>query len=60
MLKIYDIRFNDYVCLLPNVLSGIVVVGLRRAWISPAAACIALYSEDILGKGRLSGNNYIL
>ena len=45
------------VCLSPNVVIGLVGVGLRRAWVSSAAACVAASSEDIIGKFSVSGGN---
>ena len=37
-------------CLSPNVASGLVGVGLRRAWDRSTAACVAASLEDTLGK----------
>ena len=35
-------------------------VGLRREWVRSNAACVYEYSEDILGKGRIYGKNYVV
>ena len=35
-------------------------VGLRRAWIRSAAACIATYFEDSLGKVSVYGENDVV
>ena len=45
---------NYYVYLLPIFVSGLVGVGLRRLWVRSAAAYVTVYSDDILGNGRLA------
>ena len=45
------------ICLSPNVVSGLVGVGLRREWVSSTAACVAAYCEDSLGKVSVAGEN---
>ena len=45
------------VCLSPDVLSGIVGVGLRRAWVRSTAACVAESLEDIIGKVSVARKN---
>ena len=37
-------------CLSPNVVSGLVGVGLRRAWVRSADACVAASFEYSVGK----------
>ena len=41
-------------------MSGLGWVGLRRAFVRCITACISAYSDDILGKGRLSGNYFVV
>ena len=53
-------NFTSSVCLLHSVVSGILGFGLRRAYIRFAAVCVAASSEEILGKGRLDGNNSVV
>ena len=47
---------NDF-CLSPNVVSGLVGVGLRRLRVSSAAACVAASCEDSLDKVSVAGKN---
>ena len=43
MLKIPVNCSRAAVCLLPNVVSGILGVGLRGAWVRSVAACVGTY-----------------
>ena len=59
-MKISAICLRSTVCLSPNVVSGLVRVGLRRVWVSSAAVYIAEYFEDILGKVSVGGGNSVV
>ena len=50
LLKMSASFWSYAACLSPDVMSGIVGVGLRRVWVRSAAACVAKSLEDILGK----------
>ena len=54
LLKMSASFWSYAACLSPDVMSGIVGVGLRRVWVRSAAACIAKSLEDILGKVSVS------
>ena len=56
-MKISASFLRAAVCLSPKVVSGLVRVGLRRVWVRYAAACVATYFEDSLGKVSFSGEN---
>ena len=60
MLKISVICFRSAVCLFPRVVSGLVGIGLRNAFVRSATACVYVSSEDILGNGRVYGKNYVV
>ena len=49
-----DVRF------IPSVLRGLLGSWLSNACVRPAAACVAAYSEDVLGNGRVSGKNFVV
>ena len=57
MLKISASCFRAAVCLLPNAVSGLVGAGLRRAWVSSTAACVAPYVDEIIGTVTVAGEN---
>ena len=44
-------------CLYPNVVSGLVGVGLRRDLVRSVAACVAASLEESLGNVSVSGGN---
>ena len=50
LLKISDSCLRATVCFPPNSVSGIVGVGLKRAWVRCTASFFAASSEDSLGK----------
>ena len=45
------------VCLSPNVVSGLVGVGLRRAWVRSVSVCVSASCEDSLDKVSAAGEN---
>ena len=49
LLNISASCLSAAVCLSPNAVSGLVGVRLRRAWVRPEAACIAVSFDEILG-----------
>ena len=55
LLKISVIFWSATVCLSTSVVSGLVGVMLRRAWVMSAAACVAESLEDSLGKVSVAG-----
>ena len=57
LLKISASFRSAAICLSPNVVSGLFGVGLRRACVRSAAACVAASLEDILGKFSVAGEN---
>ena len=48
------------VCLSPNVVRGILGVGLRRTWVRYTAACFAASLEYSIGKVSVSGGKYVV
>ena len=48
------------VCLSPNFVSGLVGVGLRRAWVRSASACVATSFEEIIGKVSVAEKNAVV
>ena len=48
------------VCLSPNFVSGLVGVGLRRAWVRSADACVTASYEDSLDKVSVSGGKSVV
>ena len=60
MLKISVNCFRGAVCLLTNAGIGIVGPGLSRAWVRSAAACVVVSFEEILGNGRVAGENSVM
>ena len=59
-LKFSASCFRAAVCLLNIVVSGLVGVGLRREWARSETACVAAYSEEIIGNGRVSGKKSVV
>ena len=55
LAKISTSYLGAAVCLSPKYVSGIVGIGLMRAWVRSAAACVAACFEEILGKVSVSG-----
>ena len=55
LVKIYVSCLRAAVCLSPNVVNGIVGVGLRRTWVMSTTACVAASFEESLGKVSVSG-----
>ena len=35
-------------------------IGLRRSWVRSEAACVAAYSEEILGNWRVAGGKSVV
>ena len=60
MFNISAIYFRAAVCLLPIFLSGLAGVGFSNACVRSAAACVAAYSEEILGNGRVAEKNSVV
>ena len=58
--NIYASFLRAAVCLSPNVVSGLVRVGLRREWFRYTAACVAASFEESLGKVSVSGKNAVV
>ena len=56
LVKIFSSFLSANVFLSPSVVSGLVGVGLRRSWFRFAAACVAEYCEEILGKVSVAEN----
>ena len=54
LVNIYVIFLRADVCLSPNVVSGIVGVGLSRVWLMSAAACVAASFDNIIGNVSVS------
>ena len=57
MVKISASCLRVAVFLSPNAVSGLVGVGLRRAWVRSLAACVAAYFDDIIGNVSEAGGN---
>ena len=55
ILKISVRWFRGAVCLSPNIVSGLVGVGLRRVWVRSASACVAASFDDIISNVRDTG-----
>ena len=55
MLKISASCSSYSICLSPNVVSGLVGGGFRRAWVRSATAYVAASFDDILGNVRVAG-----
>ena len=49
--------FRAAICLLPDFVSGLVGVGLRRAWVRSGATYVSKSFYDILGNVRFAGKN---
>ena len=60
MLKISTIYFKACVWFLPSVVIGIVGVGLRRMVLRSSTAWVSASFDNIVGKGRLVGNNSVV
>ena len=60
LLKIYARCRSAAVCLYPTVVSGLVGVELRKAWVRSADACVAAPLEDSLGKVSVSGKKSVV
>ena len=57
LVKISVSCLSSAVCLSPNVVIGIVVVGLSTLWVRSAAACVAPSCEDSIGKVSVPEGN---
>ena len=57
LLNIYASCLRASVCLSPNVVSGLVGVRLRRAWVRYMAACVDTSFEESLGKVSVAREN---
>ena len=60
MLNISASGFRAAVCLYPNVVSGVVGVGLIRVWMRSAAACVSASFDEIIGNVRVDGGNSVV
>ena len=60
MLKISVSLFRATICLLPNVVSRLVEVGLRRVWVRSLAACVSTPFYDILDNVMVDGEKYVV
>ena len=60
LVNISESCLRAAVCLYPNVVSGLVGVGLRRVWVRSTDACVAASFEDSLGKVSVSGEKYVV
>ena len=60
MLNIATRFLKAAVCLSPSCVSGIVGFRLRRDWVSTANTCISTFSDEILGKGMMNMNNFVV
>ena len=56
-MRIYASCLSDAVCLSPNVVIGLVRVGLRRVWVRYTSVCVASSCEDSLDKVSVAGKN---
>ena len=54
MFQIYKSCLRAAVCFYPKVMSGIVGVGLRRAWVRSSSTCVAAYFDEIPGNVRVA------
>ena len=55
MVNISVSCFKAAVCLYPNVVSGLVEVGLRRAWERLSTKCVVTSFDEIIGNARVTG-----
>ena len=60
MLKISVSLFRATICLLPNVVSRLVEVGLRRVCVRSLAACVSTPFYDILDNVMVDGGKYVV
>ena len=60
LVKISGSCLRDAVCLSPNAMSGIVGVGLSKAWVRSAAAYVAASFDDSLGKVSVVRKNSVV
>ena len=60
LVNISAICLRVAVCLSPNVVRGLVGVGLRRAWVRYAAACFDSSFQDSIGKVSVSGEKSVV
>ena len=60
MVKISASCLRVAVFLSPNSVSGLVGVGLRRECIISTAACVATFSEEILGEVIVTRGEYVV
>ena len=59
-MKISASLLSAAVLFTPTFVSGLVWVGLMRAWVRSMAACSAASCEDILGKVSVSGSKSVV
>ena len=52
--------FRATVVLYFNVVSGLVGIGLMRAWVRSESACISTSFDAIIGNVRVSGKKYVV
>ena len=57
MFQIYTIFLRAAVCFYPKVMSGILGVGLRRAWVRSLTTYVAPSFDVILGNVRFAREN---
>ena len=60
LVKISVSCLRGAVCLSPNVVSGLVGVGLRRVWVRSTSACVAAPFKDIIDKVSVAVKNSVL
>ena len=60
MLKILSSCFRAAVCLSPNVVSGLVGVGLKRVGVRSVATYVASYFDKITINVRVYGKNAVV
>ena len=59
-MKISASLLSAAVLFTPTFVSGLVWVGLMRAWVRSMAACVAASCEDSLGKVSVSGKKPVV
>ena len=59
-MNISSIFWSASFCLYPNVVSGLVGVGLRRDLVTFVAACVAASLEKSLGNVSVSGGKSVV
>ena len=60
LVKIYGSCLSASVCFSPHVVSGLVGVRLKRAWVRSAAACVVKSCEDSIDKVSVAGGKSVV